>query len=121
MARTADEVQRELDALRQTWRRYNESSNKGGEGFNPHSQALQRLEAAYEALRQAEAHVAYKARLAAEDAEWTREVTIERRHAWNDWVRSQGQTIAPGQLAAHCQAVGYDMLLLSRQIKRHGL
>jgi hypothetical protein len=120
-ARTAAQVRDELHALRQTANRYQGVLNEGGDGFNPHSERLRALEAEYDARLEAEVTAAYQARLAAEDAEWTREVTIARRAAWNAWVRAQGRTIHPAQMAAHCQELGYDALLLKRQIVRHGL
>jgi len=121
MARTSTQVRSELQALEATARRYQDGMNEGGDGFNPHSAALRALRAEYDALMEAEAHDAYTAQLAVEDAEWTREVTIQRRADWNAWVKSQGKTIHPAAMTAHCQAVGYDMLLLQRQIRRHGL
>ena len=121
MARTSVDVRRELAALEQAARMYQNRLNESGDGFNPHSEALGKLQREYDALIEAEVTVAYQARLATEDAEWTRDVTIARRSAWNAWVKSQGGTIHPATLAAHCKEIGYDMLLLQRQIKRHGL
>lgn len=119
--RTAAQVRAALHTLRQTAQRYDRLNNEGGEGYNPHAASLRTLEAEYDRLAEAEATAAYQARLAAEDAEWTREVTMERRAAWNAWVRSQGKSIAPAALAAHCQEMGYTMETLRRQITRHSL
>lgn len=121
MARTAHDVRTELQALEATARRYDTGMNEGGEGYNPHTAALRTLQAEYDRLMEAEADAACAARRAKEDAEWTKEVTIQRRAAWNAWVRSQGTTVHSAAMAQHCQEVGYDMLLLKRQIVRHRL
>ena len=121
MARTAEEIRHEMSALKALSRGYQAGMNEGGDGFNPHAAELRRLEAEYDAAREAEVMAHMAALQAAEDAEWTREVTAERRADWHAWVRSQGKTIHPALLAAHCQALGYDMLTLVRQVKRHSL
>jgi hypothetical protein len=121
MTRTIDEIRRERDAMQRRYDRYQGDMNEGGDGYNPHAGALRTLKAEYDAAMDAHSDAGYQAQLAAEDAEWTREVTIARRADWNAWVRSMGATLHPAQMVAHCQEVGYDMLLLKRQIQRHGL
>lgn len=121
MTRTAEAILIDLNTVKAQWRGYNAGLNEGGEGYNPHSAPLRTLQAEYDAAHEAEVHAAYQARLDAEDAEWTKDVTIARRAEWNAWVKSQGKTIAPAHMATHCQDVGYDMLTLKRQITRHGL
>ena len=121
MIRTIDTIIVELAAVQAQYASYQDGLNEGGDGYNPHTEALRQLQAEYDTACEAETQRRYHARLAAEDAEWTREVTQARRAAWNAWVRAQGHAIHPAQLAAHCQEIGYDMLLLQRQIKRHQL
>jgi hypothetical protein len=56
-----------------------------------------------------------------EDAEWTAEVTLARRDAWDAWVISHTETITSVQLAAHCLRLGWDLPTLKRHMKRHQL
>ena len=119
--RTAATVRAELQALQHRARRYDDGYNEGGEGYNPHRASVRALEAEYDRLAEAEADLAYDAKLAAEDAEWTRELTIARRAAWNTWVTAQGTQVRPAALTQYYQQAGYDMATLRRQITRHGL
>lgn len=121
MARTMAQVQQERDALRQQWQHYQEGMHEGGDGFNPHTAALLALEAEYERLDEAAFDVLVQAAGALEDAEWTCEITQERRTAWNAWVKAQGRTISPAQVAAAQQAFGFTMLQLAHHVKRHGV
>lgn len=61
--------------------------------------------------------------LDAKDGEWTREVTIERRQAWNDAVRSGRYTTPSGKphVANIIKAVGFHMDDLKHYIAHHGL
>ena len=119
--RTANDVRADLATLRQTARRYDRVHNEGAEGFNPHARQIADLEAELDRLASAEVTAAHQAKLAAEDMEWTREVTTERRAAWNAWVRSQGPRVTPAQVATQVQRQGWDTLQLKRHITRHGL
>lgn len=55
--------------------------------------------------------------------EWTREVTIERRAAWNAAVKS-GHYVAPSGGVAPAliaKALGYSFMDLKHHVARHGL
>lgn len=119
--RTADQIRRELVDARRAARAHDIRLNEGGEGYNPHAQRIAQLEAELGPVAEAELQAQHAARMAAEDAEWTAEVTQQRRADWNAWVRSQGKSIHPATMAAHCKAIGYDMSTLRRHIQRHGL
>lgn len=121
MARTLEQITTDLNALKATARRYDAGLNDGGEGFNPHHDAIRQLEREYDQAAEAQ----YDARLAAirqaEVAEWTREVTLARRAEWNAWVKAQGTTIHTAQVAAQIQRQGWSVEALKASIKRHGL
>jgi hypothetical protein len=121
MTRTLDDVKAELDALTQTARRYQQGMHEGGDGFNPHSAQVRQLQAEYDRLAEATAEARCAAIRAAEDQEWTRDLTQQRRAAWNAWVRSQGATIHPLQVAEQIKAQGWSLEALKAAIKRHGL
>lgn len=121
MARTLTQITADLHARRATARRYDAGLNEGGEGYNPHHPALQALEAAYAAARDADAQARRAAAQAADEAVWTLELTTARRAEWNAWVKSQGKRITPAHLAARLQAQGWSVDALKAAIKRHGL
>lgn len=72
------------------------------------------------AARTAATISAFEAR---EDAEWTREVTIERRAAWNAAVKGGRYLNAKGgvHVANLVKAMGFDAATLKRQVARHAL
>jgi hypothetical protein len=118
--RTLEQITTDLTALKATARRYDAGLNEGGEGFTPHADAIRRLEREYDAVAEATAAARMAAIQQAEDAEWTHEVTMARRAAWNAWVQSQG-TVTPAQLAAQIKRQGWRIEALKAAIVRHGL
>lgn len=121
MARTLAQIQADLDAIQATVRRYDAGYNEGGEGFNPHAEALRRLEREYDAVAEAEAEARVTAIRLAEVQEWTRNLTIARRAEWNAWVKAQGPQLHTAQVAAQIQRQGWSLEALKAAIKRHRL
>lgn len=121
--RTVTEITAELTALRATAHRYDSGANEGGEGFNPHHAALLALQAERDAAVQASEAERMAARQAATEAEWTRELTVQRRADWNAWVRSHSTqgTLAALLIAEQIKAQGWSLDELKRAITRHGL
>lgn len=118
---TLDTIRTEINALKATTSRYDAGLNEGGEGFNPHADAIRRLEREYDAVAEATATERMAALRQAEDAEWTRELTQQRRAAWNTWVKAQGTRVHTAQVAAQIKAQGWSVEALKRAITRHGL
>lgn len=58
-------------------RQYDVTNNEGGEGYNPY---LEELDRRYSEMQ--------KATIAAQKAEWTPEVTAERKERWNAAVKA---------------------------------
>lgn len=61
--------------------------------------------------------------LAPEDAEWTRDVTIERRARWNEAVKGGRYSTPKGgiHVANLVTAMGFAAETLKRHVARHGL
>jgi hypothetical protein len=114
-------IQAERATLTQTARRYQAGANEGGDGYNPHAAALRALRAEEDAVQAATAEARVAALQEAKTQEWTREVTIARRAAWNTWVKSHGKTITPAQVAAQIHAQGWTIDDLKTAITRHSL
>lgn len=100
---------------------YQAGMNEGGDGFNPHTEALRQAQRVQDAQDAAALDAEVAIQRAAEDAEWTAEVTAARRAEWNAWVRTQGKYMQAPALEAQQQAQGWTMGQLKRQIARHGL
>lgn len=103
------------------WKQYNAIQNEGGEGFNPHSEALCQAEHADYAQQLAAVETRMAHAQAIEDAEWTAEVTTARRAAWNTWATAQRGPVTPKAVMAQEKKQGWTMATLKRQITRHGL
>lgn len=119
--RTLEQIMTDLNALKAKAGRYDAGLNDGGEGYNPHHDAIRQLEREYDQVAEAEAEARIAVIRQAEAAEWTLELTQERRAAWNAWVKAQGATIHPSQVAAQIQRQGWSVEALKAAIKRHGL
>lgn len=81
--------------------------------------ALAREQAADRALK-----AAIAADRAAEEAEWTAEVTTTRRATWNGLVKSAtagGKKLTAMQVAALEKKAGFTLATLKTHIARHGL
>ena len=113
-------MKRTTTQIRTAASNYDRLFNEGGEGYNPHRaelQAQQPTAAEYAAWLQASATAAK----AAEEAEWTQEITQERRQAWNAWVRQSNGKLAPNLIANQIKAQGWNLDALKRAITRHGM
>lgn len=120
---TTQELDTKIASLTAAARLHDATHNEGGEGYNPYTVELEALknQLSQELERTAPARKA--AALAAEEAEWTVELTTTRRAAWNAWVRAnaKGGKLAPAQVAIQIQAQGWSLEPLKRAIARHGL
>lgn len=121
MKRTLEQISAQLTNLKAQARRYDAGLNDGGEGFNPHHDAIRQLEREYDVAAEARAAAGLAAIRQAEAAEWTLELTTTRRAEWNAWVKAQGKSIHTAQIAARIQAQGWSVEALKAAIKRHGL
>ena len=95
-------------------RDYNDLQNEGHEGYNPYDDAVS------DAISDEVA-----AMIAADKIIWTREVTIDRRAAWNSRVKagefSRGGKIDIRLIVAAEQAQGWDVNALRTAISNHNL
>jgi hypothetical protein len=119
--RTLEQITTELRDRQAAARHYDGSLNERGEGFNPHTDAIRRLERDLDRVQEATASERLAAILQAEDAAWTREVTTLRRAAWNTWVKAQGKRLDGSKVAAQVKHQGWTLEALKRQVARHGL
>ena len=106
MMRTTQEIRAEIELEQRALRSYREGMLEGGDGYNPHEQRIEAL--ATECVR---------AEIAEEDAEWSPEITRQRREGWNAMVRAAGEG---ANLIALQARAGYRLETLRRQVKRHG-
>jgi DNA repair ATPase RecN len=120
---TSKDLDTQISALSRAARRYKAGQNEGGDGYTPYAEQLAQLQADRDSLHAAESDAAYAAAQAAKTAEWTLEVTMVRRQAWNTWVRGN---IVKGQLhlgrVADQQVVqGWTAEELKAAVARHAL
>ncbi len=101
--RTLAEVNTEIATLKAAIAAHNRLQNEGGEGYTPHLQDLQALQA--EATEMAWA------------AEWTAETTAARRAEWNAAVKAAGKAANARKIG---ERLGYHMSDLAAAIKHHG-
>lgn len=95
--RTFKQIQADIDAIRAKDRAYNRVVNEGGEGYNRDS-----VPAALYAERDA-------ADAAAFAAEWTIDVFMARRAAWNAEVAKLGASINARQFTGLQDRLGYKL------------
>lgn len=100
--KTTREIKAELAELGNKSRAYCEAINEGGEGYNPYDA---KIEAKFAELK------------IAEDAEWTRDVTISRRAAWNKEVNTMTAPTA-AKIAAK---LGFEMETLKRYVTKYNI
>jgi hypothetical protein len=109
-------------AIQRAYDEYKNGMNEGGEGYNPYTAALAAKYADEDAKKEAAAQVRMAARQAATDAEWTLEVTVQRRAEWNTWVKSHGAArVHIAAITARIKEQGWHVEDLKAAIKRHGL
>lgn len=88
-------------------------------GYTDSVAALEADQAHARALR-----AAIAADRAAEEAEWTSEVTAARRATWNALVKAAtagGKKLSAMQVAAMEKQAGFTLATLKKHITRHGL
>ena len=100
---------------------YRNGMNEGGEGYNPHADTLRQERQTEDIDQEAAAEAEWQARRAQENAEWTREITAQRRAEFNAWVRAHGGKITPDMLLERSKAVGYGGSVIKHHVIRHGL
>lgn len=118
--RTPEQIQADIISLNAQYRRqaskaaaYDRLQNEGGEGYSTYEDVS---ETHYSKLK------ALKAELLA--AEWTKEVTTERRAAWNAMVKAasaRGENWSGKDQVAAEQSIGFTLSDLRQAIKLHNL
>ena len=101
--RTRDEVTAEMAQVEAAGRRMNRFQNEGGEGYDHTDTA--RIDRLYDELQQSIR------------AEWTLDVTLVRRAAWNAAVKAATNPTA----RAIERATGIDLDELNAAVKRHSI
>lgn len=106
-----------------TARDFDRTYNDGGYGYNParHSEAAMMAE--HRRAMELRQHLADEK--VAFEAEWTREVTIERRAAWNAAVQAgemtTGGKVDPAKVQQAMDRLGYGITEIRRAVSLHNL
>ena len=101
--RSRDEITTEMEQVGEAGRRMNRFQNEGGEGYDHTDTA--RIDRLYDELQQSIR------------AEWTPDVTLARRAAWNAAVSASTSPTA----RAIERATGIDLDELNAAVKRHSI
>lgn len=119
-----DELAAQLEAVNLEWdakrraiqhlRSVDRVLNEGGEGYSAYEAAAARLADEY-LPRVSELTNAIFA------AEWTADVTADRRETWNGEIRKMGAKITPGALKALITRLGYGQADIVRAKALHGI
>ena len=101
---TREEIKAEIARIQAQGRKTNALQNEGGEGYD-HTDS-KRIDELVDML------------VAMEHAEWTRDITITRRAAWNAELKRQGNAATEESLR---KKLGYGLDDLRAAVSRHGL
>jgi len=105
---------------------YKKKMLEGGEGYNPHSDAVRIARKEMEVASGKLADARIRLAEAKEHKEWTKEETQKRRGKWNsmikDWItKNPGKKISGEQFRKFETEAGFQLHILKKHIERHGL
>lgn len=108
----------EYDQLTAQAKQYNATNNEGADGYNPFDSKIA-------ALGEEICNLEYADKVAKQDAEWTIDVTVGRRAAWNSEIKSLSaadKLLPKGILLNNlAQKLGFKLDTLNKYVAKHNL